>query len=227
MGKDSIASHYRGDKGEEYSIGIKQDVLNHFGFQLQKKPFMPYLNMDMNVLDFGCGNGSLAKAIEPYVASIEGVEVNEFTRNMAIKEQNLKVHESLESLPDINKYNAIISNHVLEHIPNVISTLRILHKHLKPGGLFITILPIDDFRSKTNRNWRPGDPDHHLHTWTPLLFGNALSEAGYTPVKLKVMTSAWTPRLFFLGDGLAQNIAGYLLSAYLKRRQLFAVATKD
>lgn len=72
MGKDSIASHYRDEAGEKYSIGVGQDNLNHLGHQLQKKFFIPYLHKDMHVLDFGCVNGSIAKAIEPYVKSIEG-----------------------------------------------------------------------------------------------------------------------------------------------------------
>ena len=70
MGKDNIASHYRDKAGEEYSKGRQQDQLNHLGYQLQKEFFIPYLSKDMHVLDFGCGNGSLSKAIEPYVSSI-------------------------------------------------------------------------------------------------------------------------------------------------------------
>ena len=225
MKKDSVASHYKGSEGVNYSKGVRQDTLNHFGFQLQKKPFIPYLKKHMHVLDFGCGNGSLAKALEPDVETIEGIEVNEYSRNLAINIQKLHVYDSLDSLPDIKKYNVIISNHVLEHIPDVINTLKVLRSHLVPDGLFITILPIDDFRSKRNKKWRPDDPDHHLHTWTPLLFGNTLSEAGFTPLELKIVTNAWTPRLFFLGDNFIQKIAGYLLSIYFKRRQLFAVAS--
>ena len=219
MNKDSIASHYIGDKGKSYSTGIRQDILNHFGFQLQKKPFLPYLNGSMNILDFGCGNGSLAKAIER-------VEVNEYARDLAKNIQKLVVYEGLNALPDNKKYDAIISNHVLEHIPNVIDTLKIIQTYLEPGGKFITMLPIDDFRSNLNKTWSADDPDHHLHTWTPLNFGNTLYESGFEPEELKVITNAWTPRLFSLGDNIVQTIVSYFLSIYFKRRQLFAVAVK-
>jgi len=138
MSKNSIASHYRGGEGENYSKGVRQDVLNHYGFQLQKKPFLPYLSTEMHVLDFGCGNGSLAKALQPYVASIEGVEINEYARNLAINVQNLIVYDGLGSLPEHKQYDAIVSNHVLEHIPDVISTLKLLKPHLAPGGNFGT-----------------------------------------------------------------------------------------
>jgi len=226
MKKDSIASHYKREDGESYAKGREQDILNHLGYRLQKKFFIPFLNKNMRVLDFGCGNGSLAKAIEPHVASIEGVEINQFPRELARSKQHVEVYGGLDCLPGDTKYDAIISNHVLEHIPNAIDTLRILHSHLTPNGIFITMLPIEDFRSRDNRAWREDDKNHHLHTWTPLLFGNTLAEAGFFPKQLKVITHAWTPKMFFLGDNWLQERACRLLSVLLKRRQLLAVAVK-
>lgn len=226
MKKDSVASHYEGEAGEKYAKGREQDALNHLGYQLQKKFFIPFLDKNMRVLDFGCGNGSLAKALAPHVSSIEGVEINQFPRNLARGKQQLEVYASLDCLPSDGKYDAIISNHVLEHIPNVIDTLKILHSHLVPHGIFVTMLPIEDFRSRDNREWREDDKNHHLHTWTPLLFGNTLTEAGFFPKQLKVITHAWSPKLFFLGDNWLQDLACLLLSVLLKRRQLLAVAVK-
>ena len=66
-----------------------------------------------------------------------------------------------------------------------------------------------------------------MQTWTPLLFGNVLQEAGLKPLELRVVTHAWTPKLFFLGDTMIQSAACYLLSVYLKRRQLLAVAINN
>ena len=227
MNQDNIASHYRGNSGEKYSTGRRQHILNHLGYQLQKKFFTSYLETNMEVLDFGCGSGSLAKAIAPSVKSIEGLEVNEFPRKMAIEQQHLVVHADLAAIPNDRKYNAIISNHVLEHIPNVVQTLKTLRSHLHNEGKFITMLPIEDFRTRRNRHWDPNDKDHHLQAWTPLLFGNVLQEAGFMPLELRVVTHAWTPKLFFLGDTMIQSAACYLLSVYLKRRQLLAVAINN
>ena len=227
MGIDSVASHYKGEAGVKYSKGRGQNVLNHIGYELQKKFFTPYLKKNMNVLDFGCGNGSLAKALEPYVASIEGLEINKSPRKLAINENHIKVYSSLACLQKTKKYDAVISNHVLEHIPNVIDTLKLIYTHISPLGIFVTMLPIDDFRSKVNRTWNADDENHHLHTWTPLLFGNTLSEVGFVPKKLKIVTHAWSPKLFFLGDTWIQSVACRLLSVLLRRRQLLAVAVRS
>ena len=157
MKKDSIASHYKGTAGETYSKGRMQNEINHLGYTLQAKFFTPHLSKKMRVLDFGCGNGSLAKAIEPHVFSVEAIEINAYPREIAIKEQELTVYDGLSALPEEQKYDAIISNHVLEHIPNVIETLAILRSHLVSGGLFLTMLPIDDFRERNNRKWKIED----------------------------------------------------------------------
>lgn len=219
-----VASHYVGEKGREYAYGHQQQILTHMGYRLQSKFFLPFLRTDMQVLDFGCGNGSLAKALQPHVKGIEGLEVNQYARELAIM-QGINVYDSITSIPNGKEYDAIISNHVLEHIPDVVTTLRLLRHYLCAGGICVVVVPIEDFRTRRNRHWNPRDKDHHLHTWTPLLFGNTLSEAGFTPRTLDVIASAWTPRLFFLGDTWLQSCASYLVSCCLRRRQLRAVAS--
>ena len=46
----------------------------------------------------------------------------------------------------------------------------------------------------------------------------------FEPKILKVITHAWTPKLFFLGDNWLQSIACNLVSRLIKRRQLLSVA---
>jgi cyclopropane fatty-acyl-phospholipid synthase-like methyltransferase len=216
------SSFYKDKQGEEYAKYIGQNEINHLGHKLNSKFYIPFLNKDMHVLDFGCGNGSLAKAIEPYVVSIEGLEINEYPRTIATT-QGLNVYSSIEQLSGVRKYDAIISNHVLEHIPNVIETLSLLREHLNPGGLFITMLPIDDYREATNKRWNPKNMDRHLHTWTPLLLGNTFTEAGFSPISISVVSHAWSHRFFFLGDTFLQSLTCKALSIILKRRQILAV----
>ena len=222
-----IASYYKGDKGAEYALGRHQDDLNHLGYRLQSRFYLPYLCEDMRVLDFGCGNGSMAKVIGPYVKSIEGLEVNELPHRLAQDSQGLTIYAGLDEIPTEIRYEAIISNHVFEHIPCVIDVLRSLSELLVPGGRIITVLPIEDFRTSENKEWEGEDINLHLHTWTPRLFANTLSEAGFIPRDLRIVTSAWSPKMFFLGDNTLQSVFGRLFAILRRRRQLFAYAEKQ
>ncbi len=219
---DLVSDHYRGERGRRYVVG-RQDRLDHLGYRLQARLYEPFLSSENHVLDFGCANGSLARALQPRVESICGLEVNEHSRRLA-RETGLQVYASLAELPGDLRLDRIITNHVLEHIPNVLATLRELRQHLLADGKLIAVVPIEDHREARNRTWRPDDYDRHFYTWTPLLFGNLLDEAGFRPLQLEILTTAWSPKLFFLGDTLAQRVANRGLAHVLRRRQLRAVA---
>jgi len=221
----SNEKYYSGESGEAYARHTGQDEVFHLGHLLQSRNFLPYLGENMDVLDFGCGNGALATIISKSVRSIEGLEVNDYPRSLAEKENNLKVYSSIkELLKSGKKFDAIISNHVLEHVPNPIETLKQLRSSLNPDGVFVTMLPIDDYRISENKQWQPGNLDRHLHTWTPLLIGNTFEDAGYLPTTIKIVKSAWSERFFFLGTGFMQAVVCRLLSSFLNRKQLFVVA---
>jgi SAM-dependent methyltransferase len=224
---DSVSQNYTGDKGRQYALGRSQDKINHFGHELQSRFYTPWLKPDDEVLDFGCGSASITKVIQKKCPKIEGLEVNAFSREIARTEQGMTVHASLADIPQGKQFDKIISNHVLEHIPDVCGTLKSLRHLLKPGGQFITVLPLDDFREKNNRKWFPTDPNHHIFTWTPLLFGNLLVEAGFRPVECKVITYAYTGKLFWLGDTVLLKMANWAFAIYRRRRQLFAIATPE
>lgn len=221
-----IAKDYTGDKGKAYAIERGQDNLNHLGDKIQASLFLKHLKPDDDVLDFGCGNGSIAKQIVPHTKSICGLEVNLYPRALAVG-QGLTVYGTIAEIPDEVQFDVIISNHVFEHVVNVVETLQELRKRVRPGGRMILILPLDDWRQKSNANWHASDPNHHLHTWTPLLIGNTLAEAGFQPQAIRVLTFAWSYKLFFLGDGVVQHLACRLLSIFKKKRQILAIAINN
>jgi SAM-dependent methyltransferase len=133
------------------------------------------------------------------------------------------VYEAIEQLPD-SEFDVVISNHVLEHIRDVPTTLERLRAKLRPGGRLLLKLPLDDWRSRNQRLPSSTDIDHHLHTWTPLLLGNTLKESGFVVDECRVITSAWHPRLFPLARIGLGKAAFWAFAAVMKRRQVFAVA---
>jgi SAM-dependent methyltransferase len=216
-----VSSQYLGARGQEYFRNRQEDPL-HLGYFLNSLHFAPYLKPEDRILDFGCANGGLLRQLKPHVAVAHGLEVNAASRALAVAAGGT-IYASLDEIPANAFYDAIVTNHVLEHIRDVCATLEVLRAHLRPGGLLIAALPIDDFSTRYQRTWANDDRDHHLATWTPRLFANVLIESGYTVKECRVLTSAWHPKLFPFYRKPFQRIGTYLTSVALHRRQLIAV----
>ena len=217
----TISRHYEGDAGARYVAHHQSDPF-HLGYALNFEYFKPYLKPADIVLDFGCGNGGMLRLLDEYVHQAEGLEVNTHAAERA-RSLGLTVYADLEALPETSVYDAVVSNHVLEHVRNVPTTLERIRKIIKPGGILLLKLPLDDWRARAQRAWSKDDIDHHLQTWTPKLMGNVLFEAGYDVEDIRVVTSAWHPKLFPLVKIGLGSLAFWALAVLKKRRQLFVV----
>src|SRR5262249_52053721 len=134
-------------------------------------------------------------------------------------------HASLETITD-GIADVAVSNHALEHVPFPIEALRQIRRKLKPGGMLLLCVPADDWR--TQRSYDPADLNHHLHTWTPLLLGHTLAEAGFRVGRadIQVLTHAWPPAVDLLWRFLPSRAFDVVCGAFAivkRRRQLLAV----
>jgi 2-polyprenyl-3-methyl-5-hydroxy-6-metoxy-1,4-benzoquinol methylase len=219
----SISSHYLGEKGKQY-VNERQETYYWKGLQINAERVLPYLTPSDTVLDFGCGPGGLLHLLKKHVARIDGLEINPAAAAMA-RASGCRVFSGLEEIPKDSAYDAIVTNHVLEHVRDVCGTLETLRASLKPGGRLVVVLPIDDFRTGRSKRWDRNDVDHHLATWTPRLFANVLFESGFDVQECRVITTAWHPRLFpLMAPGLSRIVC-WATAVALSRRQLMAVAT--
>jgi len=223
--KTSVSSHYLGDDGQKY-VAQRQTGYIQRGLRMNAERFLPYLHPSDCVLDFGCGPGDLMRLLKDHVARIDGLEVNPAAAVMARQHSAGSVFGSLDEIPPTATYDAIITNHVLEHVREVTLTLEALRTLLKKGGRLVVVLPIDDFRAAHQKGWDKADVDHHLATWTPRLFANLLYETGFEVSECRVITSAWPPRRLapLMVPGL-EKILCWLTAVLRRRRQLMAVAT--
>lgn len=150
--------------------------------------YAPFLKKTDTVLDFGCGGGYLLANLPG--KHKYGVDVNEQALKEAAR-NGITTFTSLASLPARLKFDAIISNHTLEHVDNPGQILNELRTHLKPKGRLIIVVPIDDWRKQ--KTYTPDDINNHLYTWTPLLIGNLVHSCGYTVKSITLMTYHWLP----------------------------------
>jgi SAM-dependent methyltransferase len=219
---DQVSDHYQGDKGAAYVAQKQSDTaMPKYGFEAAY--FLPYIKPTDSVLDFGCGNGGIMRHLIKKGAEVTGVEVNDSSRILAEK-GGFKVYTRLGEIPADVKFDVIISNHVLEHVPNVLEIVGQLRTHLKPSGLLVVKLPIDDAQARYQRGWSKDDIDRHLFTWTPRLFANLLFENGYDVLESRVITSAIHRYFLPLRSVGLFKPACWLVAVLLRRRQLLAVA---
>lgn len=222
MSTPSVSNRYRNQEGKAYFAYQNQGSLQRGRINARK--FAAYIKPTDRILDFGCGGGSFLLSID--CAYKVGVEINETARDEASK-QGLKVYEHVNDV-EIGSVNLIISNHALEHVLNPYETLKTLYQILEPAGQIVLALPIDDWKTQTKPDM--ADINHHLYTWTPLLIGNLLHEAGYINIDAHILAHAWPPKNWQKLDAILPNWAFDLICRFVawrdNRRQVIATANK-
>jgi SAM-dependent methyltransferase len=220
-GQLTPSPHYTGDAGRQYAATHHSGVKS-IAWDIEFEHFRPYLGRADTVLDFGCANGGMLLRVSRNVATAHGLEVNEASREVA-RANGLRVFGSLSEIPSEQRYERVISNHVLEHVRDVCGTLEAIRGVLQPGGLLVAKLPINDIREPRQRTWSENDKDWHLYTWTPRLFGNLLHEAGYDVLESRIITSAWHRSILPLYRFGLGPLACWAFAVLKARRQVLAV----
>ena len=170
------------------------------------------------------------KTIETLLNSIDAkvkiaIEINRAAHPIILR-RGIFAFTSIEEIPT-GTVDFVISNHALEHVPYPIQALREMKRTLKLGGCLLLVVPIDDWR--TQKHYDPNDVNHHLNTWTPLLLGNSLREAGFrvSASDISIITHAWFPGFYKVYNAPGFDFLCKVYSILRKRRQLFAHVTNE
>ena len=109
---------------------------------------LPYLTGDMDLLDIGCGPGSITAVLAQHVKSVIGIDIDGETirsaQGAATREKigNLQfLHGSMLALPfEDNRFDAVTFHAVLYHLDEATldAALKEAYRVLKPGGLIAT-----------------------------------------------------------------------------------------
>lgn len=101
------------------------------------------------VLDMGCGEGLFAHVLfaEPLDTGIDPMR-KELERAKALGSYEELIEAFGDKIPKADgSYRTVISNSVLEHIPDLQPVLREIFRVLEPGGRFYATVPSDRFAS--------------------------------------------------------------------------------
>lgn len=141
--QEELAEYYSGMYRQEYQGDVSPSQNYHKGIREARQRvgrLMAILKPSMSVLDVGANAGTFLKEVEPYVASVTGIEPGDSHRLWAGRELGLRLVKDIGELRG-SKFDVITLFHTLEHVWNPVEFLRMLAGYLAPGGSLIIEVP--------------------------------------------------------------------------------------
>jgi len=120
------------------------------------------------ILEIGCGTGGFLERVSSNVKSAVGLDLNE-DAVQSCKEKGLDVENAdLMEYSDqhTERFDAVLSFQVMEHIEDIGNFMRAGVKLLKPGGKFIFGVPNNDSFIANIKGEYLNMPPHHMNLWT-------------------------------------------------------------
>lgn len=135
------------------------------------------------LLEVGCGDGSRLNKIRKLGWGAEGQEVDQAAAEIARSKYGLSVH--LGDLRSLGlkelSFDAVIMNHVIEHVHDPVTLLSECFRILKPGGMLVAITPnIESYGHKYfGPDCRMLEPPRHIHLFSQKTLKLLASKAGF------------------------------------------------
>jgi SAM-dependent methyltransferase len=142
---------------------------------------------NLRILEVGCGTGARLRQLRDLGHQVEGQDVVPAAA-VAAARLGLQVHVGeLGDLPlAAGRYDAIVLNHVLEHVTDPTALLATCRRLLRPSGTVLAVFP--NGASRTHRrfgtDWVGLDAPRHLHVFTPASARAAGRRAGFERVRV-------------------------------------------
>lgn len=134
------------------------------------------------LLDVGCGNGRFLAQMREYGWEVKGIEPDPEAAQLAKREYGVEVWPGFpETAPfPAASFDAIVLQHVIEHLDDPRHVLRLCRGWLSPQGRLVVITPnAMGWGSKVwGRDWQHWDPPRHLFLFSPQTLQRCMEAAG-------------------------------------------------
>jgi 2-polyprenyl-3-methyl-5-hydroxy-6-metoxy-1,4-benzoquinol methylase len=135
------------------------------------------------LLEVGCGSGRALKRFKDLGWQVEGQEVDPVAAQGVMEKLHVPVHVGLlDTLKlDGSKYDAVITNHVIEHVHDPVALITECYRLLKKGGTLVVVTPnIESFgHGVFKEKWLTLDPPRHLCLFTQRSLKNVALQSGF------------------------------------------------
>jgi SAM-dependent methyltransferase len=191
-------------------------------------------------LEIGCAGGFFLDEARNSGFDVTGLELSEDMATHARDKLKLNVRNIsvMDAEFDINSFDVIASNRVLEHIPDIFAVFQKIHDWLRPGGILLVSGPFE--QSTRNTMWyyinklRQGgpkaveEPPYHVHGFSRPGWYALMNRAGFRPIKLLVGADRVHLRANSVEDVVTLPIEIFAwLADKLSRRGTFMVAVSE
>jgi len=170
-------------------------LLSHLGiFREWAEGRIMWLNSSEKgrLLDIGCGSGKFLCRMKGYGWNVIGIDPDPHAVKLAKERFGVETYrgalEEMSFRPDT--FDVITMNHVLEHLPDPLATLKKCKELLKHNGKLIIATPnIDSLGRKIFKScWKGWDIPRHLFLFSPILLKNFLTKTDFKIIELKTVT---------------------------------------
>lgn len=180
-----------------FDIANYRPAAQHGGFVAwldgKKSAAFRWVPENVTVLDIGCGFGESLGYYKARGCEAWGVEADENISRVA-KEYGYKVHVGLfdPSIYDVDFFDYITMNQVIEHVTDPVTTLQGVARILKPGGIVVLSTPnASGLGAKLfGRRWINWHAPYHLQFFSVSSMKQAAAKAGLTLINTKTITSS-------------------------------------
>lgn len=181
--KDLVGYYARNKRRQSIGfLSTKKNKLNFHRsilFEYLDEKFKEKHNVPFKILDYGCSDGYLLKALDnecPEVLDLKGIEPNSLHTNWGKYIDDLDITDSID-LDDYKNLDLIIMYHVIEHVQELRKFLIEIRSKLKDGGLLYLALPTITKISYTNE--KELFKDEHINFFTDELLYDFIESLGF------------------------------------------------
>jgi len=156
-----------------------------FGLGLMLPPFRPRGRL----LDLGCGYGWFVRLLRGLGWDAMGVEADRTAVAAGRARYGVPICEGTleeQAFPDAS-FDALVTRHSIEHVPDPRQTLLECRRVLKPGGWLGVATPNGRSLSSRlfGRHWRGLTPPWHLHLFGPQALRRLVEESGFAVQRIR------------------------------------------